>query len=380
MLHSGPGSAAAGTVADTWSSMSGALSDIQQDINAGVTASGATWVGDAADSARGALGPLGEWAAQASTAADVMRASVELQGDLLAKARADMPAPIDVPQQSPIGQLITAQMDYEVTELASHAAAQRAFQVMAQYEAATDDNTNTLGDFGEPPKLVVDTAPITGVAVRRSSGFDFHGRSSAFEGRPAGETPPVRSTPRRGSGSTATRAVAPKATEAGPEDHVITAAPDEEAAHVSVPPSVVTSPSGMSGSSSASSGVSATPSGVSATSPSPAGEYRAVPADRPVVSAPVIGESTSPSSAGATAPSAAMSDRDRRSSGAVFAPTPDRHSAFPGAVVPVARRPDGEREPDDQLHESKYLLEADDIYGAGQTYSPPVIGESRQRR
>jgi hypothetical protein len=51
---------------------------------------------------------------------------------------------------------------------------------------------------------------------------------------------------------------------------------------------------------------------------------------------------------------------------------------FTGAVVPAARRPNQQDEPD-ETHESKYLLEADDIYGH-QTYSPPVIGESPRRR
>jgi hypothetical protein len=51
-----------------------------------------------------------------------------------------------------------------------------------------------------------------------------------------------------------------------------------------------------------------------------------------------------------------------------------------GAVVPAARRPEQEDEPDDLLHESKYLIEADDIYGDRLSYSPPVIGESRRRR
>lgn len=99
MLHSGPGPAAAGTAADRWSSMAVALSDIQQDISSGVAASGAAWVGAAADSAHGALNPLGQWAEQASSAADVMRISAELQGDLLSKARADMPVPVAVPSR-----------------------------------------------------------------------------------------------------------------------------------------------------------------------------------------------------------------------------------------------------------------------------------------
>lgn len=48
-------------------------------------------------------------------------------------------------------------------------------------------------------------------------------------------------------------------------------------------------------------------------------------------------------------------------------------------MVPAARRPDQEDEPDDLVHESKYLIEADDIYGQ-QAYAPPVIGESQRRR
>lgn len=164
MLHSGPGGAGAGTAADRWSGLSGALAEIQADIGAGVTASGATWVGAAGDNARGALGPLGDWAQQASSAAEIMRVSTELQGDLLGKARADMPAPIPVADAPAPGgsivQLVTATRDHEITELAHQVAEQRAYQVMAQYEAATTDNTGTLGEFGQPPNLVLDTAAL----------------------------------------------------------------------------------------------------------------------------------------------------------------------------------------------------------------------------
>lgn len=164
MLHSGPGSAAAGPVADRWAGMSGALAEIQQEIDDGVAASGATWLGAAGDSARGALGPLGDWADQAAAAAQVMRASTELQADLLAQARAAMPVPLAM-QPGLVGQLgllVNAQVDYEIAELASQVAAQQAYRVMAAYEAATADNTSTLGDFGRPPRVVVDTGPATG--------------------------------------------------------------------------------------------------------------------------------------------------------------------------------------------------------------------------
>lgn len=166
-LNSGPGAEAATPAVDTWAGLSQALEELQQDIGAGVRASGASWEGVAADSARDALNPLGDWAQQASTAADMMRVSTELQAGLLAKARADMPAPVPVTTEQPNGvvsvlqHLLGEQTDHEIQEAAANAAEQKAFQVMAQYESGTTDNTASLGDFGEPPALVVDTSPIT---------------------------------------------------------------------------------------------------------------------------------------------------------------------------------------------------------------------------
>ncbi len=173
-LNAGPGANAAAPAADTWSGLSDALDELQQDINTGVTASGAAWTGAAADSARDALGPLGDWAQQAATAADMMRISTELQGSLLAKARADMPAPVQVTAEQPNGietalqHLIGEQTDHEIQEAASNAAEQKAFQVMAEYESGTNDNTTTLGDFGQPPQLVVDSSPIATSAAART--------------------------------------------------------------------------------------------------------------------------------------------------------------------------------------------------------------------
>jgi hypothetical protein len=77
---------------------------------------------------------------------------------------------------------------------------------------------------------------------------------------------------------------------------------------------------------------------------------------------------------GSSADAPVASSPDRRSSGA--APSP-RFGG--GAIVPAARRSGDEEEQDDLVHESKYLIEADDIYGS-QTYSPPVIGETPRRR
>jgi len=236
-LHAGPGANAAAGAADTWGGLSTALDELQQDISSGITASGASWVGAAGDSARNALGPLSDWAQQAATAADTMRFSTELQGSLLAKARAAMPAPVPVTAEQPNGMvtalqhLIGEQTDHEIQEAASNAAEQKAFQVMAEYESGTTDNTSTLGDFGQPPQLVVDSSPIaigaaarTDVHPRRSS--RAHGtltdrttdsaRSAEGTGRPAVGSPSEPGSPSAPeSGSTSV----PATGQAIPEQH-----------------------------------------------------------------------------------------------------------------------------------------------------------------
>jgi hypothetical protein len=379
MLHSGPGSGAAGAVADRWSGMAGALADIQQEITSGVANSGATWDGTAGDTARGALGPLGDWAQQAATAADVMRISTELQGDLLAKARADMPVPVPVPQQpGQIGQVVTAQIDYEVIELSSEVAAEQAHQVMAQYEAATIDNVSTLGDFGEPPTLVVDTTPITGPVVRGGVRSPDSVRSvTRTRGVGSSASPdevPGSSGSGSGSGSGAARS--------GPAR---VSAPGGSATNRSVTPSESTP------------GAADSPHTVGATAggTTPASPVRPVSADS--VATPEVfvqeGGATSTSAVGAaidsavtpvigsTTPSSAGPDRwssNPSPGGDSLGPVPGP-GGFAGAVVPAARRSHDQDEPD-EVHESKYLIEADDIYGASQTYTPPVLGESPRRR
>jgi PPE family protein len=383
MLHSGPGAAASGEVADQWSELAGALTDIQQEINAGVRGSGATWVGDAGDAARGALGPFGEWAQQAATASDVMRVSAELQGDLLGKARAAMPAPIAVPQQpGQIGQLLSAQIDFEVAELASNAAAQQAYQVMAQYEAATEDNTGTLGDFGEPPTLVVDTTPITGPVVR--SPVDTPDTVGSAPRPATGTTPAPESDDEPPSARRATRPRRPSA------EAPVTDGADEAAAAAdgtpgtglaagrpATPPDGTTPPDGITPPDGTTAPSGTTPSGTTPSS-TPATSPGARPDSRPA--ARQQGSGTTPSSfdpsmddspatPGPTIPASRSHDSPA--------------SRFPGgALVPAARRADDDDDRDDRddRHESRYLIEADDIYGDPLTYTPPVIGESPRRR
>lgn len=383
MLHSGPGSGAAGSVADQWSGMADALSDIQQEISTGVTGSGASWAGAAGDTARDALGPLGEWAQQAATAADVMRISTDLQGDLLAKARADMPAPVAVPQQpSQIGQLVTAQVDYEVQELSSQLAAQQAYQVMAQYEAATNDNTSTLGDFGEPPMLEVDTTPITGPAVRTTvrSTDPVHGttRPRTTAGRTQRESTPRGVDSEESRSTTKATPESAEVPESSPSttDSTTTPAPPESTAPPSTDPGVSATVGGEAATPTPRPTNTVTPQGVE---PEPTAPQSTVPRSTAApTTTPSAVPNTTPTGTSAAQNRKSSNDTDHTSTGGLNAQS-SAAGRFTGAVVPSARRSDDEDEREDQIHESKYLIEADDIYGR-QTYAPPVIGESPRRR
>ena len=362
MLRAGPGPAAAGVTADRWSAMAGALADIQQDISAGISASGASWVGAAAEAAHGALNPLGDWAQQASSAAEVMRISAELQGDLLSKARAAMPAPVPIPvQPNAISQLVTAQVDYEMTEIASHVAEQQAFQVMAQYESGTVDNTSTLGEFEQPPALRVDTTPITGGVVRgrvRVAGPPRRLSRPSVTGRAGGSPPVTESGGGRSTGGVARTA---PVEEIPPESPAV-AEPAGSTPAVAEPagPPAVTEPAPAAASAPSSPSASPGPSTPRATSSTTTD----VGATAPSSAAP-----TAPSSSGPLPSQPTGTSRDHTDGGAASVPRI-------GGVVPAARRADRDDEPDAE-HESKYFIEAEDIYGDRQSYSPPVIGEHR---
>jgi hypothetical protein len=293
-----------------------------------------------------------------------MRISTDLQGDLLGKARADMPVPMAEPQPpTGMSQLFTAQVDYEALELASHAAQQQAFAVMAQYEAGTADNTGTLGDFGEPPALVVDTTPITGVRVgrTRAPGTVEQPARQPVVPRAAEPVEPV-------TGGGAVKPAAEPLTGAEPEPVVDTA------------PTVDTSPTGD--------GAPVEPAGSTAASDAPASVSTAPNA------APTAGSVAEP--AGGAVGGATPSTRPTPV-GPVESTTPNRVSTPqpPATEAPVSTAPANEpaggpmvsgrqaRQEHDDTHDAKYLLDAEDIYGEQQAFSAPVIGAdtgSRTRR
>ncbi|MFI9007428.1 PPE domain-containing protein [Actinosynnema sp. NPDC053489] len=165
-INSGPGPRASHASVERWQGVSAALTEINAELHAGVLRSGATWEGQAAEKARSGINPLAAWADDARAGAEVMRVSAELQADYIAKARADMPPPVKVTAEEPnllvtaLTNLVGGQTDFEAQEKAKNAAEQRAREVMSTYASSTTSNTSTLGQFHQPPQLVISTPDV----------------------------------------------------------------------------------------------------------------------------------------------------------------------------------------------------------------------------
>ncbi|MDA3625751.1 PPE domain-containing protein [Saccharopolyspora sp. WRP15-2] len=170
-INEGPGADGSTSSVRRWSELTRALGDIDAGLASVLTSAMAGWSGAAADSAHDGLRPLGNWAALAQEATSVMRERAEEQAEFIAKARRDMPPPVQVSAEEPSGaetlltHLFGGQTDYEVQEAKQHAAEQRAFDVMRTYEASTQTNTTSLASFTPPPQVVVDVPPSGGSHV-----------------------------------------------------------------------------------------------------------------------------------------------------------------------------------------------------------------------
>ncbi|MGW5052836.1 PPE domain-containing protein [Actinokineospora sp. NPDC004072] len=156
MLHDGPGPAASAGPSRRWAELASALDEVGHQLQTALGAAGTGWVGRAAGAAYDRLAPMAGWAKTTSEGAAAMRVAVETQGDLIAKARADMPVPSETPATEPdpavppAVQVVTTQDDAEPVEAARAAGEQRAVEVMAAYEAGTKQNLAPLEPFAAP--------------------------------------------------------------------------------------------------------------------------------------------------------------------------------------------------------------------------------------
>ncbi|MGB3441243.1 MAG: PPE domain-containing protein [Actinophytocola sp.] len=163
MLHDGPGAGASASPSRRWAEISTTLTEIGQDLQKALELTSSGWQGRAAGAAYERLATTATWANETGAGAGIMRTAVEDQGDHIAKARADMPAPEDVtpaqadPTVAPAVQVLQTQVDAEPAEAAASSAEERAVEVMVVYETNTKTTTSALASFDVPQKVLPNT-------------------------------------------------------------------------------------------------------------------------------------------------------------------------------------------------------------------------------
>ncbi|MBB5805970.1 hypothetical protein F4560_005738 [Saccharothrix ecbatanensis] len=404
-INSGPGPKASHASMERWQGVSTALTEINTELLSGVQRSGATWEGAAADKARGGLNPLAAWADDARAGAEVMRISAELQADYISKARSDMPPPVKVTAEQPnllvsaFTNLVGGQTDYEKQEKAQNAAEQRAREVMTTYASSTVSNTSTLGQFHQPPQLVISAGEMVrndssgvsqpgwaygGPRGGRGGGGGHGRRRGGRSGMPMSRPVSSVSGGYTGGGSTTGTSSAAPAASTRPS----TAAPlpaGSSSAAAYGPGGVIggagqsdkerRKSSGSSGSSSdTTSGQNAAAqqmlaggSSSSGTTSVSSAEFGAFAANAQHAAAVGPGAST-----GSLAGGGQVGGGDTVHKRATPMPAAPAFDPFGGLGGPRG----GEDEEDATHDAADYLRETDDIYGVGGTISPPVIGES----
>jgi hypothetical protein len=171
MLHDGPGATASAEPSRRWSEVASTLTEIGQDLGKALELTGAGWQGRAAGAAYTRLSTTVAWATTSGAGAAQMRTFVEDQGDHIARARADMPQPEDVPAAQPdpttppAVQVVEAQTDAEPAEAAASSAQERAVEVMTAYETNTNATTAALPTFEEPEKVRLNNGVQQGQGV-----------------------------------------------------------------------------------------------------------------------------------------------------------------------------------------------------------------------
>jgi hypothetical protein len=159
MLHDGPGATASAEPSRRWEAISTSLGEIGQDLQKALEHSSTAWSGKAAGAAYDRLSLTAAWATDTAEDAAGMRTAVENQAEHIARARADMPVPEDVPAAqpdptiAPAVQIAKAQTDLEGAEATASSAEERAIEVMAAYELNTNTTTSALSFFDAPERL-----------------------------------------------------------------------------------------------------------------------------------------------------------------------------------------------------------------------------------
>ena len=363
-----------------WNNLGNEIMEFGESLQHTATSSEATWVGQAGNAARAALGTLATWCQHTGQGVQFMGTTVRTQAEAAETAKLAMPEPVPYDPAKYQAQLNATSNPAEWVRIIGdareqadrqHAAHREAIQVVETYSASLRDTNAAMPAFTPPPKF-------GDGATGRTPGGLMPG------GRAGGAVSPVDGAPVGGAGGSAPRG-APAVGGGGPPTAVgnQVAMGNQLAGHGSggAPPS---STPGQSVSHAPGIPGGGVPAGGSGGEPGG-------PSFLPAAAAAVIGGAGS----GGRGSSAGVRFGPRGSSGlgaSSLGPNPTSNSLGRGGVgsagaaeaghgagagsgfAPMAGTGCGQGE-DTEHRRPSYLIETEDIWGDGRRVAPPVIGE-----
>ncbi|GAA3431404.1 WXG100 family type VII secretion target [Kutzneria kofuensis] len=215
-----PGAAYA--AGDEWKQLAGQLREAAITLDAAINGSQSHWEGAAADLARAHLAKVRDWSADTAEFFNATGTAMHDQVDAAAKAKTDMPDPVDFDPAKMIEQaagnpiaMITLPVEMYTTYQASNEAKDKAVKVVQTRDASMQAASASIPAFTPPPDIsdgstasttVASAGPVgsgSGVAAYHgTSGGGSYGGGSSYTPSGGGSYHPAASVP--GGGGTYT--------------------------------------------------------------------------------------------------------------------------------------------------------------------------------
>jgi hypothetical protein len=185
-INGGAGAGPVNDAAASYRRIAGTLREADQDLRDALSASGASWEGQAAGDMQTASTPLATWADEADQLAVQTGTATGVFGDQFADTRASMPAVVSVPSGSwvddtGLSAIPGVTTDRERAEAAADAAQQEAARRMEAYDNASYDTVQTQY-FSQPPTVTLEVPPPStagGSVIGGTTGATAGGPSTA---------------------------------------------------------------------------------------------------------------------------------------------------------------------------------------------------------
>lgn len=164
-VHRGPGREVSLAAEGAWEATEALIVRIEERLAAAMGTSGSGWEGAAADATRGAMSPLGSWAADAAGDAKLTAGAVVAQAEHAGRLRSLMPPPHTAEWQAAVGRTLSDEgyvlqglQDMAAIEEKAAADAADAVRLMNDYTNHSDETRRHLNYSTFPPSVTVETA------------------------------------------------------------------------------------------------------------------------------------------------------------------------------------------------------------------------------